>query len=346
MKKVAVVILNWNGEKMLQTYLPSVISNTDHNIADIIVADNGSDDNSLAMLKKEFPSVKVIALDKNYGFAEGYNRALAKCKAEYFVLLNSDIEVTPGWLEPLIYEMDKSSDIAAAQPKIKALLDKERFEYAGAAGGYLDKYGFPFCRGRVIATNEIDNGQYDTSASVMWATGACLVVRSYIFNKVGRLDARFFAHMEEIDLCWRMKNQGYKIMSYPQSTVYHLGGGTLSTDSPRKLFLNYRNNLLLLYKNLPRKKLKRIMVTRWIIDIMSAFVFILQGKPKSAIQVPKAHISFQRMRPSYKSVRRKLEAQRTINHHEEVYSGSIIWQYFVKRNKHFNHLKGFETLFN
>lgn len=341
MKKVAVVILNWNGEKMLKTYLPSVISHTDKNLADIIVIDNGSSDNSIEMLKDRFPEVRIITLDQNYGFAEGYNRGLAECQAEYFVLLNSDIEVTPNWLNPMINEMDGAQEVAAAQPKIRALLDKEKFEYAGAAGGYLDRYGFPFCRGRIIATNEKDNGQYDTAISVMWATGACLVVRSEVFNKVGGLDGRFFAHMEEIDLCWRMKNRGYRIMAYPQSTVYHLGGGTLSTDSPKKLFLNYRNNLLLLYKNLPRKKLKRIMVIRWMIDILSAFVFVLQGKPKSAIQVPKAHFSFQRMRPSYKAVRSELEAQRTTNHHKEIYTGSIVWQYFVRRKKHFSDLKEF-----
>lgn len=339
MKKVAVVILNWNGAKMLQNYLPSVIENTNEKLAEIIVADNGSTDNSLSVLKKDFSNLRVIELKKNFGFAEGYNRALEQCNHAYFVLLNSDVEVTPGWLDPLISNLENNYRIAAAQPKIKSWVNKEMFEYAGASGGYIDQYGYPFCRGRVINVVEKDRGQYDEPATVLWATGACLVIKSAVYKEAGGLDGTFFAHMEEIDLCWRIKNQGYEIMAYPESTVYHLGGGTLPNNSPRKLFLNYRNNLLLLYKNLPAKSLKKTMRVRFLLDMISAVIYILQLKPNFSLQVFKARKAYKQLLPSYKSNRLELEQKRKVEEHPEILQGSIIWNFFIRGKKYFSQVK-------
>jgi len=339
MKKVAVVILNWNGAKMLQKYLPSVIKNTSEELADIVIADNGSTDNSLEVLKKDFPGIRTIQLKKNYGFAEGYNKALAQCEHPYFVLLNSDVEVTPRWLEPIIENLDKNPAIAAAQPKIKAWANKDMFEYAGASGGYLDQYGYPFCRGRIINEVETDNGQYDDPATVLWATGACLFIKSDVYKAMGGLDGTFFAHMEEIDLCWRIKNRGYEIMTYPESTVYHLGGGTLPNNSPRKLFLNYRNNLLLLYKNLPEKSLNKTMRIRFLLDLLSAALYVLQLKPNFALQVFKARKAYCKLKPSYKTIRNELQRKRKTNYHPEILNGSILWNFFVRGKKRFSQVK-------
>lgn len=263
MKKVAIVILNWNGRKLMEEFLPSVVSNSPE-WAEVIVADNGSTDDSIEMLKAKFPTVSIICLDRNYGFAEGYNQALKRLDHEYCVLLNSDVEVTPNWLDAPIATLDSDPSIACVQPKIRAQRNKEYFEYAGAAGGYIDKYGYPFCRGRILHIVEKDEGQYDTPADILWATGACLFVRTATYKEVGGLDAGFFAHQEEVDMCWRLRSRGYRLVCVPQSIVYHVGGATLNAESPRKTFLNFRNSLLMLYKNSREADLKHVMRIRFL----------------------------------------------------------------------------------
>ena len=265
MDKVAIVILSWNGSQMLRSFLPSVLKYTEEEAA-VYVADNGSEDNTLEVLATSFPSVKVIPLDKNYGFAEGYNRALQEVKADYVVLLNSDVEVKDRWLTPLVAFMDAHPEVAACQPKIKSWREPKNFEYAGAAGGFVDCYGYPFCRGRIFNSVEEDHGQYDTPMKVFWATGACLFIRLQDYREVGGLDARFFAHMEEIDLCWRLNARGREVWCIPESTVYHVGAATLKRENPHKTFLNFRNNLLMLYKNLPDNELHRVMHWRTFLD--------------------------------------------------------------------------------
>lgn len=334
-KRVAVVILNWNGLNMLKTFLPSVISNTNSDMAEIVVADNGSTDLSIDWVKDQYPYLQCIELNTNHGYAKGYNLAIAQIPCEYTVLLNSDVEVSPNWLEPLIDYLDKHNGVGGVQPKIKAYQQKDKFEYAGACGGFIDRFGYPFCRGRILDTVEYDHGQYEEHISIMWATGACLVVRTALYRMVGGLDDRFFAHMEEIDFCWRIKNLGFQLMVIPESTVYHLGGGTLPNDSPHKLYLNYRNNLLLLYKNLSSDKFKQIMHMRWWLDVSSAFVYLAKGRFDLFTQVFKARRDYKRMKKHYKTYRKNCILQQNLKNHPEVYNGSIIWQYFVKKNKTF-----------
>ena len=258
-KSLSIVILNWNGAAMLRRFLPSVIQHSAES-ADIVVADNASTDDSVEVLKTEFPGVRIISLDKNYGFAEGYNRALQQVESDFYLLLNSDVEVTDGWLTPLLDFMVSHPECAACQPKLLAETARDTFEYAGACGGYIDRYGYPFCRGRLFETVEKDYGQYDDVAEVLWATGACLLIRRDDYRKVGGLDSRFFAHNEEIDLCWRLCNLGRKVYCVPQSKVFHVGGGTLPKGNPKKTFLNFRNNLTMLYKNLPESELAHVMM--------------------------------------------------------------------------------------
>ena len=277
MMKVSVVILNWNGCDMLRTFLPSVVRCSKSGQVEVCVADNGSTDASVEMLREEFPCVRIIVLDQNHGFADGYNLALQQVEAEYVVLLNSDVEVTEHWLEPMISYLDAHPEVAACQPKIRSQRQKEYFEYAGAAGGFIDKYGYPFCRGRVMEVVEKDEGQYDTILPVFWATGAALFIRLADYREAGGLDGRFFAHMEEIDLCWRLRSRGRKIVCIPQSTVYHVGGATLKKENPRKTFLNFRNNLVMLYKNLPDEELNKVMRIRACLDYVAAFTFLLKG---------------------------------------------------------------------
>ena len=296
MEKTAVIILNWNGAQMLRTYLPSVIAHTKG--AEIIVADNGSTDDSLEVLAKEFPSVKTIVLDTNYGFAEGYNKAIEQVESEYVVLLNSDVEVTEGWLSPLLDYMTAHPEVAAVQPKIRAWRERDRFEHAGAAGGYLSWLGYPYCRGRRFGRVEQDHGQYDTIAEIDWTTGACMCVRTSIYKECGGLDAAFFAHQEEIDLCWRMRNKGWKLACIPQSVVYHLGGGSLSYDNPRKTFLNFRNNLLMIYKN--RRFPWMVLTLRFFLDYAAAAMFLATGKKGSAKAVYEARKEYKRMRKNYR----------------------------------------------
>ena len=277
---------------MLRRYLPSVVAHTTG--AEIIVADNGSTDDSLEVLRKEFPSVKTIVLDKNYGFAEGYNRAIEQVDSEYVVLLNSDVETPEGWLAPLLDYMETHPEIAAVQPKIRSWRQRDYFEHAGAAGGYVNRLGYPYCRGRVLWHVEQDKGQYDTIAEVDWTSGACMCVRTKVYKECGGLDASFFAHMEEIDLCWRMRNAGWKLACIPQSTVYHLGGGSLSYESPRKTYLNHRNNLLMIRKNMRHPG--GVLFVRFFLDYAAALLYLMQGRWEACKAVFAARRDFHEMK--------------------------------------------------
>ncbi len=338
-KKVAIVILNWNGAKLLEEFLPSVIEHSPSDISEIIVADNGSTDNSLAVLREKFPSVRTIPLDRNYGFAEGYNKAIHEIDNEYVVLLNSDVEVTPGWLDAPLSALEADPAIAAAQPKILSWHNRDHFEYAGAAGGYMDIYGYPYCRGRVLYMVEKDHGQYDTTADILWATGACLFVRTDIYKKVGGLDAEFFAHQEEVDMCWRLRSRGYRLVCTPQSVVYHVGGATLKAESPRKTFLNFRNNLLMIYKNLPERDLKRVMRARFFLDYIAAAKFLLCGHARNAKAVYDARKTFHRMRPEYAARRKENLALTTLADIPELMRRSLILSFYLKGKKTFTQLK-------
>ena len=342
-KKVAVVILNWNGAKLMEEFLPSVVDYSPAELAEVIVADNGSTDASVDMLKEKFPSVRIIQLDKNYGFAEGYNQALKQIDNEYTVLLNSDVEVTPGWLDAPLAAMEADSTIVAAQPKIRAQRNKDYFEYAGAAGGYMDIYGYPYCRGRLLHVVEKDEGQYDTPADILWATGACLFIRTTIYKEVGGLDAGFFAHQEEIDMCWRLRSRGYRLICTPQSVVYHVGGATLQVESPRKTFLNFRNNLLMLYKNLPEKDLKHVMRARFWLDYIAATKFLLCGRVQNAKAVYEARKAFFDMRPEYAEKRRENLAKTTLGTIPELINDSLIIGFYLKGKKKFADINNRKT---
>jgi len=339
MFRVAVVILNWNGKSLLKEFLPSVIRHTNLTDTKVFVADNGSTDDSIDYLKKDFPDTEIIALDKNYGFAEGYNRALAQIDAQYFVLLNSDIEVTEGWIEPIIELMDRDKSIAAFMPKIMSYNNRQEFEYAGAAGGFIDRFGFPFCRGRIFNVFEKDEGQYDTVSEIFWATGACMFIRADLFNCTGGLDKHFFAHMEEIDLCWRLKNMGYRIMYHPGVKVYHLGGGTLKKINPHKTYLNFRNNLFLLYKNLPPYYFYRTFIGRFILDWIAAVKFLAGLEFKNSLAVCRAHISFISMVHSFRPKRKTHLPEYIKYDHPEVYLKSIVVDFFLRGKKYFRDLE-------
>jgi len=299
--ETSVIILNWNGAEMLRRYLPSVVKSQESSAKrydfEVIVADNGSTDNSLEVLAKEFPSVKTIVLDQNYGFAEGYNRAIAQVDSEYTVLLNSDVEVTEGWLDPLLAYLDTHTDVAAVQPKICSWLRRSHFEHAGAAGGYLSKLYFPYCRGRILWHVEEDKGQYDTAAEVDWTSGACMCVRTKVYKECGGLDAAFFAHMEEIDLCWRMRNAGWRLVCVPESVVYHLGGGALNYESPRKTYLNHRNNLLMIYKN--KQHPYGVLFIRGLLDYVAACFYLVQGRWGAFKAVFQARRDYRKMKKAY-----------------------------------------------
>ncbi len=300
-KPVAVIILNWNGERLLREFLPAVISTTDTTIADIIVADNGSTDGSVSLLEKEFPQVKLLKFSENYGFAEGYNRAIAQTNYKYSILLNSDVATTEGWVNTLLDYMESNPQVGACQPKLLSYSDKSSFEYAGASGGFIDRNGYPFCRGRLFATVEKDLGQYDDVISIFWATGAALMVRSDLYLSTGGLDKDFFAHMEEIDLCWRILLKGYDIKVIPQSIAYHLGGGSLPASNPRKTYLNFRNNLLLLHKNLPNSTRSKTLFRRRLYDSLAWIKFMLTFDFANANAIIRAHKDFRHMRKSYTS---------------------------------------------
>ena len=367
MKKLAIVILNWNGVEMMRQYLPTVIANS---VGDVIVADNASTDGSVEMLLKEFPDVPLVVLEQNFGFAEGYNRALAQLPDyEYYLLLNSDVEIRQkDWDAPMIQYMDEHPECAACQPKLLALRTQTtdngqqttdngqqttdngqqttvaqrvgRFEYAGAAGGFLDKYGYPFCRGRVMDTVEQDKGQYDDIVPLLWGTGAALMVRASDWRESGGLDSRFFAHMEEIDLCWRLRTMGKSIVCISESQAYHLGGATLNQGNPRKTFLNFRNNLLMLYKNLPDSELGSVMRVRRFLDYLAAFQFLLKGDAKNCSAVFKARRAFHKMRPDFDKDRRHIQQLRKNERVPERVEFSLLWQYYVKRKKTFMELMG------
>jgi GT2 family glycosyltransferase len=335
-KKIAVVILNWNGKAMMQKFLTSVVKYSEE-LADVIVADNASTDGSLEMLTAEFPSVRQIVLEKNYGFADGYNRALAQIEAEYYVLLNSDVEVDSDWLRPMLNYMESHPEVAACQPKLLAQCDKGAFEYAGAPGGYLDKYGYPFCRGRIFDTVERDEHQYDTIVSVLWATGAALLIRSSEWHQSGGLDARFFAHMEEIDLCWRLRNRGKQIVCVPQAVAYHVGGGTLNQGNPRKTYLNFRNNLLMLYKNLSADELLPIMRMRRLLDYVAALKFLVSCDIPNFKAILKARSDFKKMCPDFLE-QRKENLQKTIAVPKERTQFSLLWKFYAQGKKRFSQL--------
>ena len=290
--KVAVVILNWNGREHLRRFLPSVVRHTTEPYARVVVADNGSSDGSADMLRSSFPEVEVVELDRNYGFAGGYNRALERVEADFFLLLNSDVEVTPGWLSPLVERIVSDELIAAVMPKIRSCTERDRFEYAGAAGGLIDPLGYPYCRGRVLSYVERDCGQYDDACRVFWASGAAMLVRADTFRSLGGFDEEYFAHMEEIDLCWRAANRGMSVWVEPRSTVYHLGGGTLSAESPYKLFLNFRNNLFTLFKNLPSRWLLPVIMLRMCADGAIGAGYLLSGRARRFVAVLRAHCAF------------------------------------------------------
>lgn len=318
---------------MLRRYLPSVVANTRGEGVEIVVADNGSTDSSRDVLRKEFPSVRVIELDRNYGFAEGYNRALAETDSTYTVLLNSDVEVTAGWLLPLLDYMDNHPSVAAVQPKILSDTDRKRFEHAGAAGGYLDALGYPFCRGRIVGYTAEDRGQYDMPADVLWTSGACMCVRTDIYRRVGGLDAAFFAHMEEIDFCWRLNCRGYRLVCLPKSKVYHLGGGALNYESPRKTYLNFRNNLLMLYKNLPARYLLWVLLVRFFLDYVAALQLLLTGKSANARAAVKARLDYRRMKPQMKAAREENMRLAKVPYPQTICRRSVIWDYYIRQKR-------------
>lgn len=327
MSTVAVVILNYNGEKFLRQFLPAVIQYSKE--AEIIVADNASTDQSTSILIKEFPQVRLIRLENNYGFCGGYNRALQEVRADYYVLLNSDVEVTKGWLQPIVKLLDASPHVAAVQPKIKSFHNKESFEYAGAAGGFIDSLGYPFCRGRIFDEVEKDHGQYDDAREIFWATGACMVVRSKLYHQMNGLDEDFFAHMEEIDLCWRLKRQGHSIYYVGDSTVYHVGGGTLSKLNPRKTYLNFRNGLWLLIKNLPGFEICWKLPFRIGLDYIAAIRFLVSGQATHGWAILQAHGT---VLITFRSILRKREGAHP-SRLAGQYRGLLIWEYFIKRRK-------------
>jgi GT2 family glycosyltransferase len=331
--KVAVVILNWNGKRFLEQFLPVVLRHSQGQ-TEVIIADNASTDDSVAYLKEHHPDVRLVINEQNGGFAKGYNDALKQIHAEYYVLLNSDIEVTENWIEPVIRLMDTDPSIAACQPKLRSWHERSRFEYAGAAGGFIDRYGYPFCRGRIFFSVEEDTGQYDDACEVFWATGACMFVRAELYHRYGGLDEDFFAHMEEIDFCWRLKTEGYKIMYCPESVVYHIGGGTLPKSAARKTYLNFRNNFTLLFKNLPGKNVFPVFFVRFILDGVAGVKFLVDGGFSNLYAVTKAHFAF------YKRYPQNLRKRKKIKHRDVncIYRGNLVWDHYIAGKKKFSQL--------
>lgn len=339
MDKTAIVILNWNGIEFLKRFLPGVIMNSSATDTYIYIADNGSNDGSAEWIAENYPVVRLIRLDSNYGFAGGYNLALGKIEAEYFVLLNSDVEVTEGWIEPLVSFMDHNPDTAACQPKILSWSKRNFFEYAGAAGGYIDRMGYPFCRGRILNITEEDKGQYEDDADIFWSTGACMIIRSDAWKKCGGFDKDFFAHMEEIDLCWRLHNKGYRICCIPRSKVYHVGGGSLPYNSPRKTFLNFRNSLFMLYKNLPDMGFGMKMLSRMILDGIAAIFFLVKGEIHSFAAVWKAHMDFYRSLPELKEKRKIILRSGRADFSGLIMNKSLVIEFYLRRHRSFESLK-------
>ena len=341
--KVAVVILNWNGRSMLERFMPSVVQHSTG--ADIIVADNGSTDDSVAFMQEHYPQVRLILFDKNYGFAGGYNKALDELelrseklgvKYDYYVLLNSDVECTPNWIEPVIEMMEQQPDIAVAQPKLLMYDQKDTFEYAGGAGGFIDSYGYPFCRGRLFSTMEQDHGQYDDPCDIFWATGAAMFVRASVWHQLGGLDGDFFAHMEEIDFCWRVHNADYRVAYCPQSVLYHVGGGTLPKSNPFKTQLNFRNNLSMLYKNLPDNRHFWVLFLRMALDDIAALKFLLEGHRGEYKAVRKAHDEYVAWTPDLRRKREAIKPKQV----PCVYQGNLLVEYYLLRRSTFSALRG------
>jgi len=339
MTLIAIVILNWNGKHHLEKFLPSVCRYSASPGNRIIVVDNGSTDDSVVFVGNAFPEVELITFQQNLGFAPGYHKALKLIEARYFVLLNSDVEVTGGWLEPLYQAMEADPELGACMPKMLDYQTRDHFEYAGAAGGFIDRLGYPFCRGRLLSYVEKDTGQYDAERNIFWATGACMFVRASAYFTAGELDEDFFAHMEEIDLCWRMKRIGYSIRAIPRSVVYHIGGGTLPNNNPRKLFLNYRNNLFLLFKNLPKGHVVPLILLRLILDGFSAIVYLFSGSPGFFMAVFKAHMAFYHSIPGLIRKRARLQGLIGRLSIREIYPRSILWDFFIRGNRRFGQLE-------
>ncbi len=334
-KKVAVVILAWNGKKFLEQFLPSVVKYSPAHLCEIVVADNCSTDDSVAFVQKNFPSVRIVQNARNNGFADGYNDALKKVKADYYVLLNQDVEVTENWIESVISEMEKNTTIAAAQPKIRAYNQRDHFEYAGACGGFVDKFGYVFCRGRLFDSVEKDERQYDSVKEIFWATGACMFIKSEVYWEAGALDGDFFAHQEEIDLCWRIKNRGLKIICVPQSVVYHVGGGSLPQGNPHKTYLNFRNNLMMMFKNLPLLSLFWKLPFRIILDIIASLYSVAKNKNfNDFAAIFKAHGSL------YLSIPSLIQKRMKIPHPGSTHLSpvSVVWQYFILHKKKYSDL--------
>ncbi len=339
MTKVAVVILNWNTESILREFLPNVVMHTPMADHQIYLIDNGSTDGSLPYVQSEFPELSIIPLDKNYGFTGGYQRGLESIEADYFILLNSDVAVSPQWTIPMLERMQKNPKIAACQPKILSYKEPSFFEYAGAAGGFIDYLGYPFCRGRIFNQVEKDEGQYNEAGPIFWASGAALMVRSDVYKKLGGLDENFFAHMEEIDLCWRFHNAGYEVWYEPQSVVYHLGGGTLPNESPRKIYLNFRNNLYLLHKNLPKKGLRSLIFRRKLFDGLAAIQFLLRFKFDFVWSIVRAHRDYKKHIPELERQRKNSTIDKESLHYPAgVYHESIVLAFFLKGKKHYREL--------
>lgn len=334
--KVAVVILNWNNKYFLQKFLPSIYNSQYRNV-EFIVGDNASTDDSLLFIKDNYPLIRIIQNDKNYGFAAGYNKILERVDADYFVLLNSDVEPAPNWIEPVITMMERKN-YAVAQPKILSFHKKECFEHAGAAGGFIDRFGYPFCQGRIMHITEEDTGQYNKEREIFWATGAAFFIKSDIWKKAGGFDEDFFAHMEEIDLCWRIKKLGYKIGYCPSSVVYHVGGGTLNSNNPQKTYLNFRNNLVMLQKNLRLTHAIWIIFVRFWLDLLALFAFVFQGKWKDAWAISRAHQYF--CIHFFKNMKKRNKVSPTENK-SGVYKKSIIWSFYVKKVHKFSNLSSY-----
>jgi GT2 family glycosyltransferase len=334
MNKASIVILNWNGIQYIRQFLPLVIEHSKIPDIEIVLVDNCSTDNSIQFVKTDFPDIKIIQLEQNYGFAQGYNKSLKQLDSEYYIILNSDVEVSKTWIEPVLEYMDSNPDVGACMPKLRGYDNRDCFEYSGAAGGFIDKYGYPFCRGRIFESLEKDNGQYDNIENIFWATGACLFVRAQTFWKAGGFDARFFAHMEEIDLCWRMKLNGKKIIYFPFVSVFHVGGGALPKENPHKTYLNFRNNLFLLFKNLPSDKLIKIVLIRLLLDILAAFYHIVNFRLTFFYAIIKAHLNFYITLPYLIRYRK---ANRLLNNNNfifpEVLNKSLVFEYFIKKKK-------------
>lgn len=343
MPRIAIVILNWNGLGFLREFLGTVVRHSYIPSAEIYVADNGSADGSANWIEENFKSIKLLRFDTNHGFAEGYNLALDKIDAEYYILLNSDVEVTEGWLTPMISYLEKNPGAASCQPKILSYNRRDQFEYAGAAGGFIDKYGYPFCRGRIFDNVEKDLGQYNDSIDIFWSTGACMAVRASAWKRCGGFDASFFAHMEEIDLCWRFHRVGYKVSYIPESVVFHVGGGSLHYDSPFKTYLNFRNSLFLLYKNIDDKDLDRVLFIRRVLDGFAAVTFFFKGGIRNLRSVWKAHMDFYKSMDELKLKRRAVKELGNNNFKAPVLNKSIVFEFYARGRKTFDRL-GFNFL--